>query len=57
LYIRWSVPRKRIRGKLLAVRTLQPRLGHLGARKYLGNHRIHADTSRQVDILFEMLTF
>ena len=57
MYIRWSVPRKRIRGKLLAVRTFQPRLGHLGARKYLGNHRIHADTSWQVDILFAMFTF
>jgi hypothetical protein len=48
LYAWWGILRKRVWGRLLAVRAFQPSLGHLVPRKSFGAHRIHFDSVQQV---------
>jgi len=52
LYVRWSLLGKRVRGCLLAVRAIQPRLGYPIPGKRLGTYLILADPIQQVAILF-----
>lgn len=52
LHVRRNLPRKRLRGLLLAFWATQPSMGHDFSRNPPGNHRILADTIQQVKFTF-----
>jgi hypothetical protein len=49
MHFRWNLPWERVRSRLLALGSVQPRLGHSLSRKHLGRNRFTSDPREQVD--------